>query len=195
MAVQNIVAEHLSATGRSEPSPEHAFIHINDTHPALFRSGTCPDFGRRARPRFFRKLGNGEKDSRLYQPHGNGGSFGTLARGHGAGAYAEDLRNNLEIDASFRKETGLSENKIRELSVIGGNEVRMAIFCVIASRKVNGVSKLHSEIIRTEVFGGYSGTLAGQIINVTNGIAHRRWLCRANPRLASLLGERNRPRV
>ena len=73
------------------------------------------------------------------------------------------------------------------MSVISQGQVRMANLSVIASNHVNGVSKLHSDIIRTDLFGDFSKLYPKKFTNVTNGIAHRRWLCQSNPNLTKLI--------
>ena len=63
----------------------------------------------------------------------------------------------------------------------------MALLCVCASHCVNGVSKLHSEIIKTDVFSNEYSYTPHKFQNVTNGIAYRRWLLQSNPGLTKLL--------
>lgn len=75
------------------------------------------------------------------------------------------------------------------MSVIGYGQVRMANLSVIGSHCVNGVSKLHSQILRDTVFKDFYRMYPDRFDNVTNGIAHRRWLCYSNPELAKLLDE------
>lgn len=65
----------------------------------------------------------------------------------------------------------------------------MANLCVASCHTVNGVSKLHSEILVNELFKDYAKLTPEKFTNVTNGIAHRRWLCQANPALTSYLKE------
>ena len=79
--------------------------------------------------------------------------------------------------------------KIGRMSVLNKGSVRMANLSVIGSHTVNGVSKLHSEILKETVFEDYNDMYPERFTNVTNGIAHRKWLCYSNPRLASLLDE------
>ncbi len=77
----------------------------------------------------------------------------------------------------------------RDLSVItedGGRRVRMAHLAVIGSHRVNGVARLHSDLMRQQVFSGFAGLYPERFVNVTNGIAVRRWLKQANPGLAAL---------
>lgn len=56
-----------------------------------------------------------------------------------------------------------------------------------ACHKINGVSRLHSEILKDEVFRDFYNLTPDKFTNVTNGIAHRRWLCQANPELSAYL--------
>jgi glycogen phosphorylase len=65
--------------------------------------------------------------------------------------------------------------------------VRMGHLAFLGSRKVNGVSALHTELMRRTVFRDLEASSPGKIVNVTNGISFRRWLLQANPRLAALL--------
>ena len=75
------------------------------------------------------------------------------------------------------------------MSVIGYGQVRMANLCVIGSHCINGVSKLHSDILVKSIFHDFYAMYPERFCNVTNGIAHRRWLCYSNPELAGLLDE------
>lgn len=79
---------------------------------------------------------------------------------------------------------------IRKLSIVEElpvRSLRMANLAIIGSHKVNGVSKLHSRIIREEVFPEFDRLYPGKFINETNGITPRRWLMLANPRLRELI--------
>ena len=79
--------------------------------------------------------------------------------------------------------------RISKMAVVGYGQIRMANLAVIGSHSVNGVSKLHSTILKDSVFKDFYRMYPGRFDNVTNGIAHRRWLCYSNPELAGLLDE------
>jgi glycogen phosphorylase len=64
--------------------------------------------------------------------------------------------------------------------------VRMAHLAVVGSHRVNGVSKLHSELLRTRLFPEFDRLAPGKFRNVTNGVTPRLWILKANPRLADL---------
>jgi len=79
---------------------------------------------------------------------------------------------------------------MRRVSLIDENDgrrVRMAHLSVVASHKVNGVSRLHSQLLRDTVFTDFNRLMPGRFINCTNGITPRRWLALANPGLAGLI--------
>ncbi|MCG8087250.1 MAG: glycogen/starch/alpha-glucan phosphorylase [Candidatus Thiodiazotropha taylori] len=81
---------------------------------------------------------------------------------------------------------------LRRLSIIdegGERRIRMAHLAIIGSHKVNGVSALHSELLRNATFKEFDQFFPGKIINITNGITPRRWLYLSNRRLSSLISE------
>ena len=80
-------------------------------------------------------------------------------------------------------------DRISRMSIIAYNQVRMANLSVVGSHAVNGVSKLHSEILKKTIFHDFYKMTPWKFTNVTNGVTHRRWLLAANPQLASLLDE------
>ena len=81
----------------------------------------------------------------------------------------------------------------RRMSIINedrGREIRMSHLAVIGSRRVNGVARLHSELMQQTIFAEFAAMLPERFTNVTNGIAVRRWLKQSNPGLSELLTER-----
>ena len=80
-------------------------------------------------------------------------------------------------------------SKVAPMAIIWGGEVRMANLCVCACFKVNGVSALHSEILKKDVFHDAYVRTPDKFTNVTNGIDHRRWLSESNPALDALIQE------
>lgn len=80
--------------------------------------------------------------------------------------------------------------KVTRMSIIENNFVKMATLCVHASHSVNGVAKIHSEIIKKETFKDEYGYTPDKFKNVTNGIAYRRWLYQSNEGLTQLLTDK-----
>ena len=96
-----------------------------------------------------------------------------------------DRRCRAELAQAFPGDQG----KIDYMAIIGDNQVRTANICAYTCHAINGVSKLHSEIIKDSVFHDYFLYKPQAFKNVTNGIAYRRWLLCANPGLTHLLEE------
>jgi len=68
--------------------------------------------------------------------------------------------------------------------------IRMSHLAIVGSHKVNGVSAIHTELMKKTIFADFHDFYADKIVNVTNGITPRRWLNQANPKLASLLSSK-----
>nr|MBP9733449.1 glycogen/starch/alpha-glucan phosphorylase [Candidatus Omnitrophota bacterium] len=99
-----------------------------------------------------------------------------------------------EINARFLEEVATrfpgDTDRLRNLSIIdesSGRRVRMANIAVIGSHSVNGVSALHSELIKEQLFKGFYEMTPEKFNNKTNGITQRRWLLKSNPRLAHMI--------
>ena len=80
-------------------------------------------------------------------------------------------------------------DRISRMSIIAYNQVRMANLSVVGSHTVNGVSALHSDILKKTIFHDFYKMTPWKFRNVTNGVVHRRWLNTANPKLAALLDD------
>ena len=79
--------------------------------------------------------------------------------------------------------------KVEKMAILWGGQVRMANLCVCACSAVNGVSALHSDILKADVFHDAYQMFPQKFQNVTNGVDHRRWLSEVNPQLDSLIKE------
>lgn len=78
-------------------------------------------------------------------------------------------------------------DRISRMSIVAYGQVRMANLSVVASHTVNGVSALHSDILKKTVFHDFYKMTPWKFTNVTNGVVHRRWLSYSNPELCKLL--------
>lgn len=191
-SIQDILARHMRKNTSLDNLPEKVAIHINDTHPTL------------AIPELMRLLldecGYSWEDAWdivtktfAYTNH--------TIMSEALECWQIDLFSRRlpriyqiieEIDRRYRASVieqtgdfGLAERT----AVISNGLVRMANLCVVAAHTVNGVSKLHSDIIKHELFNDYYNMTPDKFTNVTNGIAHRRWLCQANPELSAYITE------
>lgn len=190
-SVQNILYDHFYRYGTYDNLPDKVCIHINDTHPAL-----CI-------PELMRILmdDNGyswENAWDIVTRTVNYTNHTVLAEA--LEKWSADLIERRlpriytiikEINQRFCADAWKlfpgDWGKIERMAVISYDQIRMANLSVIASQKVNGVSKLHSDIIKYGIFKDFNDMYPDKFINVTNGIAHRRWLCQANPELSSLI--------
>ena len=102
----------------------------------------------------------------------------------------------FDINAAFlhkASEQGAHDvDMIRRISLVdeyGQRRVRMAYLAIVASHRVNGVSKLHSQLMTRDIFSDFARLFPERFTNVTNGITPRRWLAQASPPLAGLIDE------
>jgi glycogen phosphorylase len=95
----------------------------------------------------------------------------------------------LEVEKRFKGD-GAAKTTLSIIGEAGGRRVRMSHLAVVGSHKVNGVAKLHSELMQKTIFSGFARMFPDRFTNVTNGITVRRWLKQSNPRLSRLLTER-----
>lgn len=83
--------------------------------------------------------------------------------------------------------------RMQRMSIIddqGEKRIRMAHLAIVGSHKVNGVSAIHTELMRQTIFSDFDELYPNKIINITNGITPRRWLNQANPSLAKLISSK-----
>ena len=189
-SVQDIVKRHLRHFGTMENFAEKNAVHINDTHPTL----SIPELMRI----LLDECGYGWDDAWKIVTASCAYTNHTVMK-EALECWPESLVQSLlpriyqiikEIDNRYRAhiwEMTHDAGRVEELAVISGGVVRMANLCVASCHSVNGVSALHSQILKDTVFNGYYKLTPEKFTNVTNGIAHRRWLCQSNPELSALL--------
>jgi starch phosphorylase len=103
---------------------------------------------------------------------------------------------NHRFLAQVRRQYPGDEERVRRMSIVaedGGRRLRMAHLAIVGSHRVNGVSEIHTALMRANVFADFDALWPSLIVNVTNGITPRRWLHHANPELAALITERVGP--
>ena len=191
-SIQDIVNNHLRHYGTLENFAQKTAIHINDTHPTL----AIPELMRI----FLDECGYKWDDAWdivtktvAYTNH--------TVMAEALECWPEDLYKRLlpriyeitkEIDNRFRSfiwnATG-DAGKVERMAIVSNGVIRMANLCVAGSHSVNGVSALHSQILKDSVFNDFYTVTPDKFKNVTNGIAHRRWLCQSNPELTAYLTE------
>ncbi len=98
-----------------------------------------------------------------------------------------------EINEQFCKELWQAYpgdwDRIAHMAIIADGMIHMARLAVVGSYSVNGVAAIHTDILKNHIMADYNRFYPGKFNNKTNGITHRRWLIKANPKLAALLDE------
>lgn len=193
-SVQDIVRRHLEQYGTLDSLPEMAAVHVNDTHPTL----AIPELMRI----MLDECGYGWDDAwRIVT--GTFAYTNHTVMAEALECWPEDLFRqrlpriyqivreiNNRFSAQMMAETGGDTEKVSRMAIISYGVIKMANLCVAACHAVNGVSRLHSEIVKHSVFQDAYSVMPEKFTNVTNGIAHRRWLCQANPELAAFVKAR-----
>ncbi len=103
--------------------------------------------------------------------------------------------NKLHLDALAARPDMPPLSSVSLIDEAGERRVRMGTLAFVGSHKVNGVSALHTELMRRTVFRSLHQLYPGRIVNKTNGITFRRWLHTANPRLTALLCDAIGPQI
>ncbi len=183
-SVQDILRRHLAAHDDLTRLPEFAAIQMNDTHPAI------------AGPELIRLL---------VDEHGFGfdpaAEIATRVLGYTnhtllpealerwtVGLMRRMLPRHLQIieglDTQF---VDLQADRPEPARLIADDQVNMGDLAFATSHKVNGVSALHSDLVKRDLFPVHDALHPDRIVNITNGITPRRWLRLANPALAELI--------
>ncbi len=99
-------------------------------------------------------------------------------------------RLNGELCRGLQTRFHGDQEKVRRMAIIDQGQVKMAHLAIVGSHTVNGVAKLHSQILRERLFHEFAELYPKKFTNVTNGVTHRRWLLKINPKLAQFITER-----
>lgn len=192
-SAQNIVADHMKYYPSLDNLADKVAIHINDTHPAMI----VPELMRIFMDEYHYSWDDAFdiiSKTLAYTNH--------TVLAEALEKWPEDMMRRLlpriyqiihelnerhcrRIYEKFAGDWG----KCSHMAIISGGVIHMANLCIMGSHNVNGVSELHSDILKKSVFKDFYDDTPAKFTNVTNGIAHRRWLCQSNPRLAKLLDE------
>ena len=196
-SLQDMLAQHLGEGRAFDDLPDAVAIQLNDTHPAL------------AIPELMRLLVD-EHDvdwerawdiTRRVFSYTNHTLLPEALEVWPVELFERLLPRHLQIiylinRALLDEITARHPNdpdRRRRMSLIEenhGRKVRMAHLAVVASHTVNGVAKLHSDLMTKTIFADFAEQYPGRFTNVTNGIAVRRWLKQSNPGLSAMLTER-----
>ena len=192
-SVQDLLRRYLSTHKTFDLLPEKVSIHLNDTHPVL------------AIPELMRVLLDVHHLpwARAWELCQGVFSYTNHTLMHEAletwpvemlsRILPRHLQIIFDINAHFLTalvQAGYSQEVVRKVSLVdeqGERRVRMAYLAVVASHSVNGVSALHSELMKESIFSDFARLWPQRFNNKTNGITPRRWLAQANPALSAML--------
>ncbi len=190
-SIQNIIKDHKHRYGDLRDLPKLAAIHLNDTHPAM----AVPELMRILVDEYFYDWNQAWAITTATCAYTNHTVLAEALE-----TWSEDLiERTVPRIHSIIKEINrrLCEElwnrfpgewaKISRMSIIEHDRIKMANLSLYGGHSVNGVSALHSEIIKKSVFKDFYDFSPEKFTNVTNGIAHRRWLNQSNPELSALL--------
>lgn len=188
--VQSIATKHLATYGTLKNFHEKNVIQINDTHPALVIPELMRIFIDEAGMQWD-EAWEITRQSVAYTNH--------TVLAEALERWPQTLMETLlprvwqiitEISRRWQEKVESfyhDPSKTEKMAIVWNGEVRMANLCIAGGTAVNGVSALHSDILRKDVFKDACGMEPQKFQNVTNGIDHRRWLSEINPGLDGLI--------
>ena len=190
-SVADILGNHLNQYGTLENLPDKIAIQLNDTHPTI----AIPEMMRILLDECSYEWDAAFDICRKVFAYTNHTVMSEALEKWNVNIFRSTLPRIWQIvqemdrrcRADLEKAFPGDQGKINYMAIIGDNQVRMANICAYTCHSINGVSKLHSEIIKDSVFHDYFLYKPQAFKNVTNGIAYRRWLLAANPGLTKLL--------
>ncbi len=190
-SIQSIIARHLKTNPSLDNLADCVAIHINDTHPTLcipeLMRILLDDYGMS-----WEQAWDITTKTVSYTNH--------TVMAEALEKWPQDLFQSLlpriyqiihEINQRFCGELWAfypnNWDAVTHNAILSNGQVKMANLCLATSHTINGVSALHSDILKHDQFADYYKMHPEKFTNVTNGITHRRWVAEANPGLASLI--------
>ncbi|MDP4120087.1 MAG: glycogen/starch/alpha-glucan phosphorylase [Bacillota bacterium] len=190
--IQDIIHRHLRAHSTLDNLPQLVSIHLNDTHPVL----AVPELMRIIMDECGYSWDDAWEIVSKTVAYTNHTVMREALECWGEDMFCLKLPRIYQIICELNRrfccllsDMGVEQPQVDRMSIINGGVVRMANLAVFASYQVNGVSKLHSDILVDTVFHDFYTVFPEKFGNVTNGIATRRWLNQSNPDLSALISD------
>ncbi len=192
-SLQSILKEHYKQYQTYRNLPDKVAIHINDTHPAL----CVPELMRLLMDENGYSWDDAWEICQKTLSYTNHTVMSEALERWSVDLFREQLPRiyaitqeiNRRLLARLEKAYPGDWGRLNYMAVIGDGQVRMANLCLACCHTVNGVSQLHTQILKDGIFHDYYELDNDSFTNVTNGIAYRRWLCQSNPGLTGYLKE------
>lgn len=193
-SLKDIIRRHVQDFGNVHQFADKVRIQINDTHPAL----VIAELIHQLTKNFDCKWSDAVEITRTCCSYTNHTILREALEEWSEKRFEELLprqlliiqRLNHDFCEKVRKRFPNDEEKVRRMSIIQHGQVRMAHLAIACSHKVNGVARLHSEILKSRIFNDFYEMDPKKFVNVTNGVTQRRWLNHANPLLSQMISER-----
>jgi len=196
-SLQDILARHLATYGRIDGLADKVAIHLNDTHPAL----AVPELLRLLLDQHGLSWAAAMAQCERIISYTNHTLMPEALETWPVRMFERWLPRHLEIIyainarflADVRKKFPDESELVQRVSLIeegGERRIKMAALSIVASHRVNGVSKLHSDLMVRTIFADYARVFPERFCNVTNGVTPRRWVAQANAPLATVLDKR-----
>ncbi|KQP35505.1 glycogen/starch/alpha-glucan phosphorylase [Pseudorhodoferax sp. Leaf274] len=193
-SIQDMVRRHLDEHGTLSNLADQVAIHLNDTHPAIgvaeLMRVLVDEHGMDWTPAWALCRRTFSYTNHTLMPE----ALETWPVGLMQHVLPRHLEIIFRINKEFLDFAALhrpgDNGFLSRLSLIdetGERRVRMANLSIVGSHKVNGVSKLHSDLLVQTIFADFAALWPERFTNMTNGVTPRRWLSQANPGLSSLL--------
>jgi starch phosphorylase len=192
-SVQDIIRKHCAEYGTMKNFADKNVIHINETHPAL----AIPELMRILLDQYeysWEDAWEVVTKTFAYTNH--------TIMSEALEVWPEDIFRQrlpriyqivLEINNRFCRQVFEICNgdlsRVTKMAIVSYGQIHMANLCLCSCYSVNGVSKIHSNIIKNILFRDFSELFPSKFLNVTNGFNYRRWLCQANPLMCCLISE------
>ena len=196
-SVHDILRRHFSEGGTVYDLPKRATIQLNDTHPTL----VIPELMRLLVDEYEVPWDQAWEITRSCVNYTNHTILPEALEKWSVPLFRKLLPRHLQIifdiNSMFLEEVSsrypADLDRLRNMSIIqegGVQAIRMANLAIIGSTHVNGVAKIHSDILKKVIFKDFAEIWPDQFTNMTNGVTQRRWLLFCNQPLSHLITSR-----
>jgi len=182
-SVQDLLQRFLDAGHKLKTLDQHVAIQLNDTHPAI----AGPELVRLLVDQHKMKMGDAITLARKCLGYTNHTLLPEALERWPESLFARLLPRHLAIIKHI--ESAATKKKSVNASILEDGSVKMGELAFLMAHKVNGVSALHSDLVKKTVFADLHKAFPDRIVNKTNGVTPRRWLYSCNPALSQLINE------
>ncbi len=191
-SMADLVRRHLAAGRKIETFAEYNTVQLNDTHPVI----SIPELIRIFTKEYGMSFKQAFEIARNTFNYTNHTIMAEALEKWGADLVEELLPDVYAIIIQINEEfisdmyrRGIPRERIESMQPVAGGTVHMAKLAIYSSRFVNGVAKIHTDILKNTALHDWYELFPERFQNKTNGITPRRWLALCNPRLSSLITE------